>query len=102
MVNYADVLSKLKEEKEYTLFELANKEKTKIPGLKNTLLKILHNEIASIPLNNDVEKYKYIYKIFKYLDEPSNEYDKERITENLEKCKNICYERIKLAKKSKN
>lgn len=102
MVNYADVLSKLKEEQEYTFSELVNKDRTKTPGLKNTLLRILHNEIASIPLDNNIEKYKYIYKIFKYLGEPSNECEKERIINALEDCKNLCDNRIKSSKKTKS
>lgn len=104
MGKYDKILSKLKKKDYYTLMELVDFRHNDVMEAKNILLKILHDEVSSIPLNNNISSYKYIYKIFRYLGEPKTLQEKEKIIRNLNDCLRICNNRITSAlanKKSK-
>ena len=101
MAKVETLIGKLKDKNSYTLSELVKfcSEDTYI--VKQNLLKILHDELSSIPLDNNISKYRYIYKIFMYIVTPDTEKEKNKIISSLQEDKRICEKRIKDAQSSK-
>ena len=99
------LVSYLKKNETYTFEQLLEKTNSDSYTLKQKLLKLLHYEVSSIKLDNNISKYRYIYKIFTYINTPNSESERDRIIESLQDSKRICEKRIKSAqtsKKSKN
>lgn len=101
MVNKEYILKKLKEKKTYELEEFIENGNLDLAEVRLCLLNILQTEILNIPCSDDVQNYKYIYKIFKYLEKPSTHEEKKNIMSVLFKCRNICNKKLnsKIGKK---
>lgn len=102
MVDYGEIVLKLKQEGDIIGLELAQMNYEQKHDLIECLLKILHDQVASIPLNNNVENYKYLYKILKYLEEYAPDYGKRKTFKNLNEIEKICNKRIGRALSSKH
>ena len=94
MVSRDYLLKKLKEKKTYELDEFIEHGKLNLYEVRKCLLNILQTELQNIPCCDDVNNYKYIYKIFKYLEKPSTHEEKKNIMSVLYKCRNICNRKI--------
>lgn len=101
MTSKDDIIEKLKKTKKYTLLDLANNNFDQVDVVKETLLKILAEEMSSMPFGNNTNDYKYLYKMFKYLCEPQNEIEKKHIIGKLKELEKIYQKRSK-EKDSKN
>lgn len=98
---YDDILRKLKEDRKYTLLELANNDSLSLDKVKEELLFILKDEIMAMPFSDNIDAYKYIYKIFDYFNLPTTEEEKFRVLQVLDACKIKCEKRIRKAKNGK-
>lgn len=102
MVNKEYLLNKLKEKRTYELDEFIEHGKLNLGEVRLCLLNILQTEIQNIPFSDDVQNYKYIYKIFKYLEKPSTHEEKKNIMSVLYKCRNICNRKLNSKKARKS
>lgn len=102
MVDYAEIVFKLKQEDDVVGLELAKMDCEQRPDLIECLLKILHDHVAGIPLTNDIKKYEYLYKILKYLEEYAPDYGKRKIYKDLNEIGKNCNKRILKAHNSKH
>lgn len=68
---------------------------------RQLLLQYLYEEIGTIHTDQVVDKYKYLFKIFKYFENIDDELEKERTIQKLEESANLCKKRIKNHKKEK-
>ena len=91
----------LKKNETYSFEELLELTNSDSYTLKQKLLKLLHYEVSSMSLDNNISKYKHIYKIFGYISTPNSESERDMIIESLQDSKRICEKRIKGAQSSK-
>ena len=102
MESYAEILKALKQKDEAPVLKKANGNNAEAYEIRMKLMKILYNEVSSMPLNNDLTRYKYVYKIFKYLSHPYSNEEKEEMIDILEDCSLLCQKRMKSARTTKN
>ncbi len=69
---------------------------------RQLLLQYLYEEIGTIHPDQVIEKYMYLFKIFKYFENIDDELEKERTLQNLNEAAALCIKRINRIKKEKN
>lgn len=99
--NYEKIRSILKEKGTYEIDVLAKKLGMNEFQTKEYLLNFLYSELSCIDTKADHNRYKYLYKIFKYFEQAANKKELEIIKFNLEKCSKLCKRRISRIDKDK-
>lgn len=85
----------------YSTDEMAKELKKSTYQIREELVKFLFTEINVLPVDGDVDDYKYLYKIFKYIEEPSNIEEQEKLIDKLNELSILCSRRISKCKKNK-
>lgn len=94
MAKHSLIAQLLKNKTSYTIEELSNKMKKTNEQVRDSLIDFLYNEVNSLASIKDNNKHKYVYKIFKYIDKPSSEEEKEYLLKRLSSLSNFCLKKI--------
>lgn len=68
---------------------------------RQLLLQYFSNEVGRLPADADFDRYKYLFKVFKYFDDIENENEKRHTIQNLQTAADTCTRRIKRINKEK-
>jgi hypothetical protein len=68
---------------------------------RQLLLQYFSDEVGRLPADADFDRYKYLFKVFKYFDDIENENEKRHTIQNLETAADLCTRRIKKINKAK-
>ena len=68
---------------------------------RQLLLQYFSGEVGHLPADADFDRYKYLFKVFKYFDDIQNENEKRHTIQNLETAADLCTRRIKRLNKEK-
>jgi hypothetical protein len=68
---------------------------------RQLLLQYFSDEVGHLPADADFDRYKYLFKVFKFFDDIADENEKRHTIQNLETAADLCTRRIKKINKDK-
>ena len=95
------VRSILKEKGTMPIGEVSKKLNCSDLKSRQLLLQYFSDEVGHLPADADFDRYKYLFKVFKYFDDIADENEKRHTIQNLETAADLCTRRIKKINKDK-
>lgn len=99
--DFDKVRSVLKEKGTMPIGEVSKKLNCSDLKSRQLLLQYFSNEVGHLPADADFDRYKYLFKVFKYFDDVADENEKRHTIQNLETAEDLCTRRIKKLSKEK-
>ena len=102
MANSKEILEILKNEHNWSIKDFMKHFNVDEEQLYCDFLEIIEDEVCKLDFDFDVNRYKYLYKVFKYFDNLGNNEEINKISKRLKKIQANCNHRLKKAIKNGN
>ncbi len=93
-----EILEILKKDEQWNKKQFIKHFKITEKQFNNILVSILDSEIRKLDFDQNINRYKYLYKVFKYFDLIQDESSKKMVLKKLEKLYSFCNNKIQRAK----